>query len=244
MGMVAENGKIAILSDILGDEDALGDMDFKVTGTKDGITGCQMDIKIDGLPYEQLEKALMQAKAGRLHILNEMDKTISAPNSDLKDHAPRMEQIFVDKSYIGAIIGPGGKIIQEMQLRTGTVITIEEVGDKGVVAISSSDKAGIEMALNDIRKITFTPTVGDEYDSVVEQVMPYGLFVKFNGKSGLVHVSEIAFERINNLSELYKEGDKMRVKYVGDDPKTGKMRLSRKALLPKPERKDNNNDRS
>jgi polyribonucleotide nucleotidyltransferase len=236
MGMIAEGGKIAILSDILGDEDALGDMDFKVTGTEKGITGCQMDIKIDGLPYEQLEKALDQAKAGRLHILNEMAKSLKEAREELKPHAPRMVEVIVDKAFIGAIIGPGGKIIQEMQARTGTVITIEEVGDTGVVNITSSSKDGIEEALNDIRRITFIPTVGDEYDAVVESLMAFGAFVKFNGKSGLIHVSEIDHRRIENVSDVLREGDKVRVKYIGDDPKTGKMRLSRKALLPRPER--------
>ncbi|MCB0691623.1 MAG: polyribonucleotide nucleotidyltransferase [Saprospiraceae bacterium] len=234
MGMISENGKTAILSDILGDEDALGDMDFKVTGTSDGITGCQMDIKIDGLPYEQLEKALSQAKAGRLHILNEMNKTIAEPREDLKEHAPRMVQMQIDKSFIGAVIGPGGKIIQDLQERTQTVITIEEVGDKGIVAISSMNKNGIEQAVKEIQKIAFVPKVGDEYEAVVEQVMPYGVFVKFNGKSGLVHVSELSHSRINDVTEHYKEGDKLKVKYIGDDQKTGKMRLSRKALMPKP----------
>jgi polyribonucleotide nucleotidyltransferase len=237
MGMIAEDGKIAILSDILGDEDALGDMDFKVTGTAKGITGCQMDIKIDGLPYEQLEKALNQAKEGRLHILNEMSKSIAEVREDLKPHAPRMVQIIIDKAFIGAVIGPGGKIIQEIQARTGTVITIEEVGDTGVVNITSSNKDGIEEALNDVRRITFVPTVGDEYDAVVESLMAFGAFVKFNGKSGLVHVSEIDHKRVENVADVLKEGDKIRVKYIGDDPKTGKMRLSRKATLPRPEKK-------
>ncbi len=238
MGMIAEDGKVAILSDILGDEDALGDMDFKVTGTQDGICACQMDIKIDGLPYEQLEKALMQAKEGRLHILGEMNKTINQPSDDLKPHAPRMVEVRIDKSFIGAVIGPGGKIIQDLQERTGTVITIEEVGNEGVVAISSSDKAGIDQALKEINRIAFTPTIGEQYDAVVEQVMPYGTFVKFKGKSGLVHVSELSHSRIQNVADHFKEGDAIKVKYIGDDKKTGKMRLSRKALMPKPEKKD------
>ncbi len=238
MGMIAEEGKVAILTDILGDEDALGDMDFKVTGTYDGITGCQMDIKIDGLPYEQLEKALMQAKEARIHILNEMAKTISEPASDLKPHAPRMVQIEIDKQFIGAVIGPGGKVIQELQANTGTVINIEEVDDKGVVSISSANADGIEEALATINSIAFVPTVGDVYSATVESVMPYGVFVKFNGKSGLVHVSELEHHRVNDVSAIMKEGDVFDVKYIGDDPKSGKMRLSRKALLPKPEKKD------
>jgi polyribonucleotide nucleotidyltransferase len=237
MGMIAEGDKISILSDILGDEDALGDMDFKVTGTHKGITGCQMDIKIDGLPYSTLEKALDQAKVGRLHILNEMSKAISEVRSDLKPHAPRMIEIIIDKSFIGAVIGPGGKIIQELQATTGTVINIEEVDDKGVVSISSSDKAAIDAAKAAIDKITFMPSVGDVYDAVVDSVMPYGVFVKFSGKSGLLHVSEISHTRINDVTEVFSEGDPVKVKLIGIDEKTGKMRLSRKVLLPKDENK-------
>jgi len=199
MGMIADGDNIAILSDILGDEDALGDMDFKVTGTEKGITGCQMDIKIDGLPYSTLEKALTQAKEGRIHILNEMAKAIPAVATDLKPHAPRMIEMVIEKSFIGAVIGPGGKIIQELQEKTNTIINIEEVDDKG---------------------------------------MPYGAFVKFAGKSGLVHISEMEHRRIENVSDLFEEGDEIKVKLIGIDEKTGKMRLSRKATLPKPERND------
>jgi polyribonucleotide nucleotidyltransferase len=234
MGMIAEGSRVAILSDILGDEDALGDMDFKVTGTVNGITGCQMDIKIDGLPYETLEKALTQAKAGRIHIINEMNKTIATANADLKPHAPRITELIIDKSFIGAVIGPGGKIIQDIQARSGAVISIEEVGNTGVVAVTCSDKDGMELALNEIRRITFTPTVGDIYDAEVESVVTFGVFVKFAGKSGLVHVSELDHKRINDVSEFFKEGDKLKVKYIGDDQKTGKMRLSRKAILDNP----------
>jgi polyribonucleotide nucleotidyltransferase len=236
MGMIADGDKIAILSDILGDEDALGDMDFKVTGTNKGITGCQMDIKIDGLPYSTLEKALDQARAGRLHILNEMSKAIPEVREDLKPHAPRMIEIIIDKSFIGAVIGPGGKIIQELQATTGTIINIEEVDEKGVVSISSSDKAAIEAAKAAIDKITFMPSVGDVYDAVVDSVMPYGVFVKFSGKSGLLHVSEISHTRINDVTEVFSEGDPVKVKLIGIDEKTGKMRLSRKVLLPKEEK--------
>lgn len=236
MGMIAEGDDIAILSDILGDEDALGDMDFKVTGTEKGITGCQMDIKIDGLPYSTLEKALEQAKAGRLHILNEMSKAIPAVREDLKPHAPRMIEIIIDKSFIGAVIGPGGKIIQELQATTGTIINIEEVDEKGVVSISSSDKAAIDAAKAAIDKITFMPSVGDVYEAVVDSVMPYGVFVKFSGKSGLLHVSEISHTRINDVSEVFSEGDPVKVKLIGIDEKTGKMRLSRKVLLPREEK--------
>ncbi|MEE9439708.1 MAG: polyribonucleotide nucleotidyltransferase, partial [Saprospiraceae bacterium] len=236
MGMITDGtDRGVILSDILGDEDALGDMDFKVTGTENGITACQMDIKIDGLPYTTLEQALEQARVGRLHILNEMKKAIPAVASDLKPHAPRMIEIIIDKSFIGAVIGPGGKIIQELQAKTGTIINIEEVDDKGVVSISSSDKAAIDAAKAAIDQIAFLPSVGDVYDAVVDSVMPYGVFVKFGSKSGLLHVSEIDHVRINDVSEVFSEGDPVQVKLIGIDEKTGKMRLSRKVLLPKPE---------
>ena len=173
MGMIAEGDKMAILSDILGDEDALGDMDFKVTGTMRGITACQMDIKIDGLPYETMEKALLQAREGRIHILNEMNKTLSAANADYKPHAPRIEEIIIDKSYIGAVIGPGGKVIQDLQARTGTVINIEEVDDKGVVSISSNDAASLKQAKDEIMEIAFEPEVGDVYDAKVASCLLY-----------------------------------------------------------------------
>ncbi|MBK8346519.1 MAG: polyribonucleotide nucleotidyltransferase [Saprospiraceae bacterium] len=234
MGMIAEGGRSAILSDILGDEDAIGDMDFKVTGTAKGITGCQMDIKVDGLPYETLEKALMQAKEGRLHILGEMNKVISAPAEDLKPHAPRMVEMIIDKSFIGAVIGPGGKIIQEIQARTGTIINIEEVGDKGIVTIASTNAEGLQGARESISRIAFTPQVGEIYEAEVESLMPYGAFVKFFGQSGLLHVSEVDHKRIDDVSTVFKVGDKVQVKIIGTDPKTGKLRLSRKALLENP----------
>lgn len=237
MGMIAEGGREAILSDILGDEDALGDMDFKVTGTAQGITGCQMDIKVDGLSYETLEKALMQAKEGRLHILGEMNKAISAPAEDLKPHAPRMVEMTIDKSFIGAVIGPGGKIIQEIQAKTGTIINIEEVGDKGIVTIASSNAEGLKGAREAIARIAFTPSVGDVYEAEVESLMPYGAFVKFFGQSGLLHVSEVDHKRIEDVSTVLKVGDKVNVKIIGTDPKTGKLRLSRKALLENPKDK-------
>lgn len=240
MGMISDGERFAILSDILGDEDALGDMDFKVTGTEKGITACQMDIKIDGLPYELLEQALEQARAGRLHILGEMNKTIEVPRDDMKPHAPRIVELVIDKSFIGAVIGPGGKVIQEIQAETGTTINISEVDDQGVVNIASSDKDSIEAALARIRRITFTPTVGDTYDAKVKSVMPYGVFVDFMGKSGLLHVSEISHSRIDKVEEFFKEGDDVRVKLIGIDKKTGKMRLSRKALLPRPGGNNNN----
>ena len=237
MGMISDGSRNAILSDILGDEDALGDMDFKVTGTRDGITGCQMDIKIDGLPYEQLEKALMQARDGRIHILNEMDKSLAEARPEPKDHAPRMIELRIDKEFIGAVIGPGGKVIQEMQAVTGTTINIEEVDNEGVVSIFSTDASGIKEAKRMIDDIAFKPQVGDEYDAVVASVMPYGVFVDFKGKSGLLHVSEISWSRIEKVEDVYQVGDDVKVKLIGVDPKSGKFRLSRKVLLPKPERK-------
>ncbi len=238
MGMISDGKRNAILTDILGDEDALGDMDFKVTGTENGITACQMDIKIDGLPYDVLEKALDQARQGRLHILGIMNQTLAAPREDLKPHAPRIVELIIDKSFIGAVIGPGGKVIQEIQEVTKTVINIEEVDDKGVVNISSSDKTSIEAALDRIRQITFVPSVGDVFDAVVRTVMPYGVFVDFQGKSGLLHVSEISHSRIENVEEVFSEGDMVKVKLVGIDRKTGKFRLSRKALIPRPAREE------
>ncbi len=238
MGMIKEGDDVAILSDILGDEDALGDMDFKVTGTKDGITACQMDIKIEGLPYDLLVRALQQAKEGRLHILNKLNETMAEPRPDLKEHAPRIEEIIIDKSFIGAVIGPGGKIIQEIQAVTDTVISIDEVDDKGVVHISSSDKDSIEKAKKMIMKIVFVPQVGDVFDGRVASVMPYGVFVDFMGKSGLLHVSEIAHHRVEKVEDYFKEGDEVKIKIVDIDSRTGKFRLSAKALLPKPEGAD------
>ncbi len=237
MGMISDGERNIILSDILGDEDALGDMDFKVTGTQDGICGCQMDIKIDGLPYEQLEKALMQAREGRLHILSEMNKTIGQARPEPKDHAPRMVEFTIDKEFIGAVIGPGGKVIQELQQNTGTTIVIEEVDEKGVVSIFSPSAVGIKEAQKVIDDIAFKPSVGDVYDAVVASVMPYGVFVDFKGKSGLLHVSEISHSRIDRVEDVYSVGDDVKVKLVGIDPKSGKFRLSRKVLIPKPERK-------
>lgn len=233
MGMIAESGRIAILSDILGDEDALGDMDFKVTGTSVGITACQMDIKVDGLPYETLEKALLQAREGRLHILNEMAKAMDKPNNDYKPHTPRMEEVIIDKSYIGAVIGPGGKIIQELQAKTNTIINIEEVGDKGVVTIASTNAEGLIAAKEAIARIAFTPSIGDVYEAEVESIQAYGAFVKFFGQSGLLHVSEIDHKRIEDVNTVLKVGDKVTIKIIGTDPKTGKLRLSRKALMDK-----------
>jgi polyribonucleotide nucleotidyltransferase len=236
MGLIAEGDRTAILSDILGDEDALGDMDFKLTGTENGITGCQMDIKIDGMPYELLAEALEQARQGRLHILEKMKEAIPEPREDLKPHAPRIVELIIDKSFIGAVIGPGGKVIQEIQEETDTTINIEEMGDKGVVNVASSNGESIERALEWIKRITFVPQVGDVFDAVVKTVMPYGVFVEFMGKSGLLHVSEISHSRIEKVEDVFSEGDEVKVKLIGVDKKTGKLRLSRKALIPRPQR--------
>ncbi len=242
MGLITDGEQFAILSDILGDEDALGDMDFKVTGTKHGICGCQMDIKIDGLPSEIMIQALEQARKGRLHILEEMNKSIAEPREDLKPHAPRIAEIIIEKSFIGAVIGPGGSVIQELQEMTNTVISIEEVDDKGIVSIASNDKASIDAAVARIKEITFTPTVGDIYDAKVASVMPYGVFVDFKGKSGLVHVSEISHTHIKNVEDALSVGDEIKVKLIGVDRKTGKMKLSRKATIPRPEGNSENRD--
>jgi polyribonucleotide nucleotidyltransferase len=237
MGLISENRgqNYAILSDILGDEDHLGDMDFKVCGTKDGITATQMDIKVDGLSYEILEKALAQAKAGREHIMGKMMETISEPRPDLKPHAPRIEVIEIPKDYIGAVIGPGGKIIQGIQEETGAIITIEEIDSKGRVEVSASNKNSIEAALRKIKSIVAVPEVGEVYDATVRSVMPYGAFCEFlPGKDGLLHISEIDWKRLEKVEDAgIKEGDKVSVKLIDIDPKTGKFKLSRKALLPR-----------
>ena len=239
MGLITDNNKYAVLSDILGDEDHLGDMDFKVTGTKDGITATQMDLKVHGLPYEVMAKALDQAKQGRLHILNEMNKTITAPRADYKSHAPRIVQMVIDKEFIGAVIGPGGKIIQEMQRETGTTIAIEEVNGKGIIDIFSDNKEGIDKAVAKIKGITTVPEEGEEYMGKVTSIMPYGAFVEIlPGKEGLLHISEVEHRRLESLQGILKEGDPVKVKLLEVDRKTGKLRLSRKALLPKPEKKE------
>ncbi|HPH82781.1 MAG TPA: polyribonucleotide nucleotidyltransferase [Flavobacteriales bacterium] len=237
MGLITDDGsKYAVLSDILGDEDHLGDMDFKVTGTRDGITACQMDIKVQGLSYEIMLNALNQAKEGRLHILGEMNKVLSAPREDYKPHAPRIVEIRIPKEFIGAVIGPGGKIIQEMQKDTQTVIVIEEVNEQGVVQISSANKANIDKALARIRAITATPEVGEVYSGKVKTIMPFGAFVEIMpGKDGLLHISEVEHRRLENLDGILKEGDIVDVKLIEVDKKTGKLKLSRKVLLPKPE---------
>ena len=236
MGLIAKDGKWAVLSDILGDEDHLGDMDFKVTGTRDGITACQMDIKCDGLSYEILAKALAQAQEGRMHILNIIEQTMPSPREDYKPFVPRVVKMSIPKEFIGAIIGPGGKIIQEMQKETKTIIVIEEKGEFGVIDIVSVNKEGIEAALARIKGIIAVPEVGEEYEGVVKNLQSFGAFVEFlPGKDGLLHVSEISWERVNNVEEVLKSGDKIKVKLIEVDKKTGKYKLSHKALLPKPE---------
>lgn len=240
MGLISENKgeKFAVLSDILGDEDHLGDMDFKVCGTKDGITAAQMDIKVDGLSYEILEKALSQAREGRLHIMDHILEAISEPRSDLKPHAPRIEVLNIPKDLIGAVIGPGGKIIQSIQEETGATITIEEVNGHGVVQVSASNKDIINAAMAKIKGIVAIPEVGEVYEATVRSVMPYGLFCEFlPGKDGLLHISEIDWKRIENIEDTgFKEGDKVQVKLVDIDPRSGKFKLSRKVLLEKPAR--------
>ena len=228
-----------MLSDILGDEDHLGDMDFKVTGTKDGITATQMDIKVDGLSYEILERALNQAKEGRMHILGKIEETISEPRTELKDHAPRIETMTIPKEFIGAVIGPGGKIIQGMQEETGATITIEEIDNVGRIEISGTNKKSIDDAIRLIKGIVAVPEVGEVYKGKVRSIMPYGAFVEFlPGKDGLLHISEIDWKRLETVEEAsIKEGDEIEVKLIDIDPKTGKFKLSRKVLLPRPEKK-------
>ncbi|MEI2275119.1 polyribonucleotide nucleotidyltransferase [Sphingobacterium sp. ML3W] len=240
MGLISDEktGKYAILSDILGDEDHLGDMDFKVTGTEKGIVACQMDLKINGLKWEVLTQALDQAKEARLHILGEMKKTISAPREDYKPHAPRIVQLLIDKEFIGAVIGPGGKIIQEMQRETGATISIEEVDNKGVVQVFADNKAAIDDAVGRIKAIASKPEIGETYEGKVKSIMPFGAFVEIMpGKDGLLHISEIDWKRLETMDGIFKEGDKVTVKLLDID-KQGKMKLSRKALLPRPPRED------
>lgn len=239
MGMIsdADSGKYAILSDILGDEDHLGDMDFKVTGTTEGITACQMDIKVDGLSYDVLAEALEQAKQGRLHILGEMTKTISEPRPELKPHTPRMVQLRIDRELIGAVIGPGGKIIQEIQKESGATVNIEEDEQGGKVSVFASDGAALEDAMARIKAIVAQPEVGEVYEGKVKSIMPFGAFVEFlPGKDGLLHISEIKWERVENVSDVMEEGEEIKVKLIDIDKRTGKFKLSRKVLLPRPQR--------
>jgi polyribonucleotide nucleotidyltransferase len=238
MGLITRpaDNKNAILTDILGDEDHLGDMDFKVTGTREGICGVQMDIKVDGLSMNTMREALEQARKGRLHILDAMYECIPAAHADVKPHAPRMVKIFIDKEFIGAVIGPQGKIIQEIQRETGTTINLEEVGNFGEVSIFSPAKEGLDKAVTWIKSIVAQPEVGSVYEAKVKSVMPYGAFVEFlPGKQGLLHISEISHKRLETMDGVLKEGDTVKVKLIGLDQKTGKFKLSRKVLMPKPE---------
>ncbi len=238
MGLIIdkESGKYAVLSDILGDEDHLGDMDFKVAGTTEGITATQMDIKVDGLSYEILEQALEQARRGRLYILDIMKEAIAEPRPDLKPHAPRIVQLTIPKEMIGPLIGPGGKIVQEIQRETNTTIVIEEISEVGVVDIYGENKEAIDAALERVNEIVALPEVGKTYKGIVKSIVPFGAFVEIMpGKEGLLHISEVAWKRLENLDGVLKEGDEIEVKLIGQDEKNGKMKLSRKVLLPKPE---------
>jgi polyribonucleotide nucleotidyltransferase len=239
MGLIKNPGeeKYAILSDIMGDEDHLGDMDFKTTGTRDGLTATQMDIKCDGLSFDILEKALAQAKQGREHILGKMLEVISEPRAELKDHAPRIENLTIPKEFIGAVIGPGGKIIQGIQEKTGAKVSIEEDGNVGKIEVSGTNKQCIEDALSIIKGIVAVPEVGEVYKGKIRSIMPYGAFVEFlPGKDGLLHISEIDWKRLDTVEEAgLKEGDEIEVKLLDIDPKTGKFKLSHKVLLPRPE---------
>ena len=240
MGLISDEktGKYAILSDILGDEDHLGDMDFKVTGTEQGIVACQMDLKINGLKWEVLTQALEQAKEARLHILNEMKKTIAAPREDYKPHAPRIVSFTIDKEFIGAVIGPGGKIIQEMQRETGATIAIEEIDSKGVVQVFADNKAAIDDAVGRIKAIAAKPEVGEIYEGKVKSIMPFGAFIEIiPGKDGLLHISEIDWKRFETMDGIFNVGDVVKVKLMDID-KQGKLKLSRKALIPRPERNE------
>jgi len=236
MGLISKGDKWAVLSDILGDEDHLGDMDFKVCGTRDGITACQMDIKVDGLSYDVLAKALEQARQGRLHILDHIQETIAEPREDYKPFVPRIVQIQIPKDFIGAVIGKGGEVIQKIQAETNTIINIEEEGDLGIVDVASQDKESIEAAIKWIKDICTVPEVGQIYDATVVSIVEFGAFLEFlPGKEGLMHISEYDWKRTDTLENLLHEGDTVKVKIIAIDEKTGKLKLSRKALLPKPE---------
>lgn len=243
MGLITDEktGKYAILTDILGDEDHLGDMDFKVVGTEKGITACQMDIKINGLKWEMVEEALKQANAGRTHIRKEMDKTISQPNADYKPHAPRIETIIIDKEFIGAVIGPGGKVIQGIQKDTGATISITEVGETGVVEVAATNGESMRKAVAIIKGIVAVPVIGEVYEGKVKTVVDFGAFVEFMpGKDGLLHISEISWDRLATMEGVLKVGDEVQVRLIDIDKKTGKFKLSRKVLLPRPPKNDSN----
>jgi polyribonucleotide nucleotidyltransferase len=236
MGLIKKEEQYAILTDILGDEDHLGDMDFKVTGTRDGICGVQMDIKVDGLSMDIMRQALEQARKGRLHILDAMYECMPAHREEVKPHAPRMIKITIDKEFIGAVIGPGGKVIQEIQRETGATINIEEVNNAGEVSIFSAQKEGLDKALAWIKGLVAAPVIGDTYEGTVKSIKEFGAFVEFlPKKEGLLHISEISWKRLESMDGIFKEGDKVKVKLLDVDQKTGKFKLSRKALMPKPE---------
>jgi polyribonucleotide nucleotidyltransferase len=239
MGLITdkETKKYAVLSDILGDEDHLGDMDFKVTGTRDGITATQMDIKVDGLSFEVLAKALDQAKSGRLHILGIMEQTIAEPRPELKPHAPRIEMLTIPKDMIGSLIGPGGKVIQEIQRETGATIIVEEIDGHGDVNIFGENAEVINAALDWVKKIVTVPEVGQVYKGKVKTIVQFGAFVEIlPNKDGLLHISEIEWRKIKSVDEVLKEGQEIEVKLIDIDPKSGKLKLSRKVLLPRPPR--------
>jgi polyribonucleotide nucleotidyltransferase len=235
MGLITrEDGKYAILTDILGDEDHLGDMDFKVTGTREGICGVQMDIKVDGLSMAVMMEALEQARKGRLHILDAMYECIPAHRADVKPHAPRMIKLIIDKEFIGAVIGPGGKVIQEIQRETGATINIEETPEGGLVSIFAVNKDVLDAAVKWVSGIVAVPTVGDVYDGKVKSIQPFGAFVEFMpGKEGLLHISEIKWERLPDMEGVLEIGEEVKVKLIEVDKKSGKYRLSRKVLLPR-----------
>ncbi|SDA90007.1 polyribonucleotide nucleotidyltransferase [Algoriphagus alkaliphilus] len=239
MGMIsdAKTGKYAILSDILGDEDHLGDMDFKVTGTAKGITACQMDLKVEGLDYSVLKEALYQAKEGRLHILDEITKTLAAPKADLKPHTPRSFMMWIPKELIGAVIGPGGKVIQEIQKDTSTTIIIEEIDNQGKINVFSANQSNMDAAIRRIKAIVAQPEIGETYTGKVKNIQPFGAFVEFMpGKDGLLHISEVKWERLESMEGVLEPGEEIMVKLIDVDKKTGKFKLSRKVLLPKPEK--------
>jgi polyribonucleotide nucleotidyltransferase len=236
MGLIKKDDQFAVLTDILGDEDHLGDMDFKVTGTREGICGVQMDIKVDGLSMDIMRQALAQARNGRLHILDAMYACMPAHRAEVKEHAPRMVKLIIDKEYIGAVIGPGGKVIQEMQRETGATINIEEVNNQGEVSVFSASKESLDKAVSWIKGLVAVPVVGDTYEGTVKSIKEFGAFVEFlPKKEGLLHISEISWKRLETMDGIFKEGDKVKVKLLDVDAKTGKFKLSRKALMPKPE---------
>ena len=237
MGLISDGDRFAVLSDILGDEDHLGDMDFKVTGTSEGITACQMDIKIKGLSYEILVKALKQALVGRIHILDKLLETIDRPNESVKAHAPKMVNLTIPGEFIGAVIGPGGKVIQEMQKETDTTIVIEEEDEKGIIEILGVNQEKIDSAIEKINNITFKPSPGEIYNVTVVKILDFGAVVEFvPGNEVLLHISEVSWDRIDKVTDEINIGDTFEVKYFGIDPKTRKQKVSRKALLPRPER--------